>query len=326
MIKTVYVDAFDKPLGRGQSQPNIIIADDGNEYVLKTQKRFENGAIVIDNMMFFNELMAYQIGRYLQIPMPLSAIAIVEQEIIDLDPTIRFVHRLEPGQHFSSEYIDDFEENLVENLQLMRSMGKPYIKKSWNNFFNGITNPEDVAKIVAFDLLIANFDRYNNYGNLQVSNNSNQRRIVAIDHGHAFFGPVWNLQKQSLLNAVNDENYTVEFANIIRKNNRFLPNGLGEVFRAMERHIDLESNDHSFKEIVYNIEQISEEQILVWLENIPDEWYVDPVSQKSYITSFLMNQKLMVREIIQFLVELGSFSNTVGGKIEWKEDAQADTV
>lgn len=326
MIKTVYVDSFDKPLGRGQSQPNVIVADDGNEYVLKTQKRVENGSIVIDNMMFFNELMAYQIGMYLHIPMPESAIAIVEKEIIDLDPTIRFVHRLEPGQHFSSEYIDDFEENVVENMHLMMSMEKPYIKRSWNAFFNGIINPEDVAKIIAFDIFIANFDRYNNFGNLQVSNNNNRRKIVAIDHGHAFFNPWWNLQKQQTLNAVNGSNYPLDFANAIRKNNEFLPSGLGEIFRAMERHVDLESEEHSFKEIVYSIEQISEEQILEWLENIPDEWYEDPVTQKSYITSFLMKQKMVVRDIIQVLVEMGAFSNTVGGKLEWKEDAQADTV
>lgn len=327
MIKTVYVDTFEKALGRGQSIPNIIVADDGNEYVLKTQKRFVDGNIVVDNMMFFNELLAYQIGLHLQIPMPASAIAILEEETIDNDPTIRFARRFEAGQHFSSEYIDDFEENYVENLQLQMSMGKKYLKRSWNNFFGGIVNPEDVAKIIAFDILIANFDRYTNTGNLQVSNNDNRRKVYAIDHGHALFGPAWGIDKQRyLLMPTHDPSYVEWFVHQVRMINQGLPNGLGDVFRAMEKHIDLESSNHSFKEIVFNIEQITESQVMGWLENIPNEWYVDMETQKAYVISFLMQQKLLVREIIQVMSNLGAFSNTLGGKIEWKEDVQADTV
>ncbi len=135
------------------------------------------------------------------------------------------------------------------------------------------------------------------------------------------------MDKQRYLSLPTHEaNYVEWFVLQVRSINQGLPNGLGDVFRAMEKHVDLESHDHSFKEIVFEIEQITESQIMAWLENIPSEWYVDIEAQKAYVTSFLMQQKLLVRHIIQKMSDLKAFSFTLGGMIEWKEDVQADTV
>jgi hypothetical protein len=333
LVRKIYVETVLKYLGQGVSRPAVIIGDDYLKYILKTQKVMVEGKPITHDCMFLNELFAYQIARHLDVPIPEAAIAYLDQRIIAKDPSITFVHRFYEGNLFASLELSDKEENLVENYEEMMKMGKPYISRTWNAFFANITNVEDIAKIIAFDLLIANFDRYANEGNLLVSTTEDGRKIFSIDHGHAFFGPIWNTPKMTNLRAPSlSLSYIDSFVNLIIQENAVRlgnANGLGAVFHAIEPNIDLTNLlNHSFMEVVNIIEHISEDLIDDWVSDIPEEWFdkADKTTQISYYKHFILNQKYIVRHIIQRLAERNAFTNFLGGALEWKAEKNVGTV
>lgn len=317
MIKNVEVVNFLGYMGRGISRPVLVICDNFKEYILKNESVDENGKIVKYNCMFVNELLAYQIACYLGIPIPEAVVAYVDSKFINNDPAIRFKYRFEEGNHFATEKLPYVENNILEGYEQLSQMGKPYITKSWNKFFELIHNKEDIAGIIAFDILIANFDRVNNLGNILIDKTNETRKIYAIDHGHAFFGPKWTSDKINCLNnAKLDNTYIGGFLNCFKLG----LNGLGEIFRALEKHINIDDiNNHSFMEVVQKIESIDENLIDRWLQNIPDEWYIDKNYQISIYKRFLLDQKSLVRHILQSMATNSAFSNYRGGILEWKE-------
>jgi hypothetical protein len=330
-VKTVYVETFLDYLGQGVTRPALVLADDAQRYILKTQKVFENGKLVTYDCMFLNEILAYQIGEFLNVPIPEGAIAYLDQRIIDEDPSIMFVHRFYAGTHFATQQIRDVEQNLLENYKEQMRMGKPYIKRPWSKFFKDIINSRDIANIIAFDLLIANFDRYGNTGNLLVAETPEGRKVFTIDHGHAFFSPVWNEEKINALRSVSaTTEYINKFVNQILGNNVGLfglANGFGEVFRAIEPNIDLtDISNHSFQEVVYKIESITENLVDTWLNNVPDEWFVEKHIQVGLYKNFILKQKDLVRYLIQCMAERLAFTNYRGGVLKWKEERQVGTV
>ncbi|AQX56384.1 hypothetical protein BC359_02895 [Priestia flexa] len=332
-MRKINVDTVLRYLGQGISQPALILGDDFEQYILKTQKVVENGENKTYNCMFLNELISYQIAKHLNVPIPEAAIAYMDEKILESDPEIRFVNRFYAGNLFASLELPNIEENFVHNYELMMQMGKPHLLRTWNHFFSNIVNAEDIAKILAFDLLIANFDRYGNTGNLMVSNTNEGRKIFSIDHGHAFFGPEWHTNKiQNLRAPQATEQYIESFVNVILDNNNWpgrgrFANGLGEVFSAIESNIDLTNiNNHSFFDIVYEIEQINETIIDGWIREIPDEWFVEKEVQIAYYKQFLMNQKNLIKFLIQRLAERKAFTNFIGGVLAWKTERTAGTV
>lgn len=332
LVRRIYVETVLKYLGTGVSKPAVIIADDYQQYILKTQKVVENGKSKVYDCMFLNEILAYQIARYLGVPIPEAAVAYLDKRIIDKDPSITFVHRFYEGNLFASLELANKEENLVENYEEMMKMGKAYLSRTWNAFFSKIVNAEDIAKIIAFDLLIANFDRYGNTGNLLVATVDEGRKIFSIDHGHAFFGPTWETGKiNNLRSPTATLDYVDAFVNAVLHNNvgRGFADGLGSVFHAIEPNIDLtDLSNHSFRDIVYIIEHITEDVVDNWLSDIPDEWFIqtDKTSQISYYKHFILNQKNLVRHIIQRLAERQAFTNFLGGALKWKAEKNVGTV
>lgn len=331
MVRKIYVDTFLDYLGQGVSKPALVIADDSEKYILKTQKVVENGNMVNYDCMFLNELMAFQIADYLDVPVPEGAIAQLDKILIDNDPSIMFVHKFYEGRHFASLEVKDVENNLADNYQELMRMNKPYISRSWNAFFNNIRNPEKISNIIAFDLLIANFDRYGNTGNLLVADTERGRELFSIDHGHAFFSPMWNTGKiEALRSPIDHQDYYNLFVNEILRNNVGvfgLANGLGEVFRAIEPNIDLNDvKNHSFQEVVYKIEGITESLVDEWLDIIPNEWYIAKHLQTNLYKNFILTQKNLVRNIIQTLANRYAFSNYRGGVLEWNREKQVGTV
>jgi hypothetical protein len=305
------------------------MGDDANNYILKNQTVNENGRIVKYDCMFINEALAYQIGNFLGIPIPECAIAFVDEDFLNYNPQLRFEYRFKQGNYFASKRLNNIENNMLDNTQQLIDMGKPYIAKSWNNFFNNIQNKDDVAKIIAFDILIANFDRYENSGNILIDKCNNNRNIYAIDHGHSFWGPFWTLDKQRYLRFIPSEEYVLNFIKIIvdselRKGKVYI---LGGMFRALEQFIDLNDVEmHSFMDIVEKIESIKEEYIDEWLNNIPEEWYTDKKEQVAYYKDFILKQKNTVRYIIQSLSGRGAFTNYRGGVLKWKVKEMCGTV
>ncbi|OCA87484.1 hypothetical protein A8F95_08470 [Bacillus wudalianchiensis] len=317
-------------LGEGVSRPALIIGDDSYKYILKTQKVLEDGKLVTYDCMFLNELIAYQAAKFLEVPVPDAAIAHLDQRLIDADPQITFVHRFYSGVHFASKELSKKEENLKENYLDLLKMRKPYVSRSWKRFFDNIKNPEDISRIIAFDLLIANFDRYGNTGNLLIAEENNERKVFTIDHGHSFFGPTWNTNKINYLKFPSaTPEYTDTFVNFILRNNinDGSVNGLGEVFRAIENNIELENvSNHSFQDAVSCIEGLSEAVVDEWFSAIPNTWFVDKNSQIAYYKYFIMKQKDLVRFIIQRLADREAFSNFRGGVLEWKAARHVGTV
>ncbi|PWU68330.1 HipA family kinase [Gracilibacillus dipsosauri] len=336
MVKRIEIQTFLSYLGEGISEPALVIGDDFNKYILKTQKVRRNGKTEEFNCMFLNEFLSFKIAEYLSVPIPEVAIANISQDLIENDSTITFVHKFNEGDYFASSEIKDKEENLMENYRDQLRMGRPYTIRSWNKFFEDITNPMDLPNIIAFDLLISNFDRYDNAGNLLVANPMNERKIFTIDHGHAFFGPVWNTWKiNQLRQASLTKEYVEYFVNfILNQNNngdannpKLFANGFGEVFRAIENYVDLNNlSEHSFMDIVAHIENIDGDTIDEWFLEIPDTWFVDKLNQIAYYKRFLMEQKNIIRYILQEMAYRRAFSNYRGGALEWKERKQTGTV
>lgn len=328
MIKEIYVETFLSYLGQGITRPALILGDDMNTYILKTQKVSNEAGLDTYNCMFLNELLSSQIAEYLGVPSPEVAIAQVDSTLIEHNPEITFVHKFHEGKHFASLEVKENENNLMENYQEQLRMQKPHIKRSWKKFFENITNKEDIPKVLAFDLLIANFDRYGNTGNILVANTDSGRKILSIDHGHAFFGPKWDEDKIATIQSIeHNEAYVNRIIDVILRNNLGAADGFGEVFKAIEEHVSLEDLDvHSFQEIVYHIEGISEVLIDSWLNNIPEEWFVEKAIQKSYYTHLIMRHKHLVRYFIQCMANRRAFSNFRGGVLNWKEEQRAGTV
>lgn len=335
LVKRINVDTFLKPLSQGISRPMLILGSDYKKYVLKNQNIDNNGNTINFNCMFLNELLACQLGIYLGIPIPEPAIAYIDNKFIELDPILRFAYRFTDGYYFASEQLNNVENNILDNIDELRQMGKPYIARSWNAFFNNIINKEDIAKIIAFDLLIGNFDRFGNSGNILVNDTGLGRKIFAIDHGHAFLGPAWGMNKINKMSEMNKlikdkktgfvDWYINQFLNINIQNGYL--NGLGNIFKALESFIDLTTvKEHPFQDIVHQIEKISEKDLDECLDNIPDDWFVDSVKQVAYYKRFILDQKDVVRDLIQRLVERDAFTHYRGGKLEWKEEKQFGTA
>ncbi|CAF1852006.1 MULTISPECIES: HipA family kinase [Bacillus subtilis group] len=328
MIKEIQVNSFLKFLGQGITQPALVLADDFQKYILKRQKVIEDGNRVNHNCMFLNEILSYKIAQYLDVPTPEAAIAYIDPRLIEDDREIVFVHKFEEGLFFASQEIENIEENLYENYAQMARMGKRYIKRTWNAFFDNIKNSDDIANIIAFDLLIANFDRYRNQGNLLIANTEEGRKVFAIDHGHAFFGSQWDSEKLSLLREVaRTEEYVNFFTELILGVNQRMADGLGMVFNAIQSKIDLtDVTNHSFMNIIAKIEHINEQIVDSFFEDIPREWFVEYNIQISTYKDFLLKQKQLIRYIIQSLMNRNAFTNSLGGVLHWKDERRAGTV
>ncbi|EOU1115050.1 HipA family kinase [Clostridium perfringens] len=329
-MKNIEIEGFLKPMGEGITRPALVIGDDYNEYIIKNEKVDEDGTIVNYNCMFVNELLAFQLGKFLEVPMPDAVVAMVPGELVDGDPTIRFAYRFEAGKYFATRKLEQIENNTLDNYEMLRKMNKPYIAKSWNKFFEQVKNKEDIAKILAFDLLIANFDRYVNIGNILVNiEEAKTKKIYAIDHGHAFFGPVWTQDKINCLNIGEvTESYLIAYCErILKEVRRTGPFGSGTIFGALEKFLELEDvYNHSFNDIILKIRSITPELIYEWCNNIPDEWYVNKESQVSYYTNFLMKQKDAVERIIQLLAINNAFTNYTGGVLEYGKNKKENFI
>ncbi len=318
-MREIEVETFLRPMGDGITKPALVVGDDQYEYILKNQKVYENGQFIDYNCMFLNEMLAFQMANYLEVPTPEAVVAKIDEETIESDPTIRFAYKFEKGKYFATEELKQLENNVMNNYQQLVQMGKPYILKSWNKFFKDVHNKEDIASILAFDILIANFDRYNNRGNILISN-ANGRKIYAIDHGHSFFSPIWNDNKIKCLTMGEvTHQYIISFAtSIVNIMKQHKACGSGIIFGALEQHINLEDVDnHSFKEIVLKIKTITENMIIDWCNNIPNEWYVNKEYQVNCYINFIMKQKNAVENIIQVLADNNAFTNYRGGILQY---------
>jgi len=345
-LDKLFVDTFikDQSPKSGQSRPLLVEASDGKRYILKNNIVYINGTWVDENCAFFNEVVGHFLATFLNIKTPDIAMLEIEQDIMSANSDLLFERRLTPGLYFGTKLIDNVEENLEDNyLNLMR-LKKPYLRRSWNQFFKQIENPQDIASIIVLDLLLQNFDRFNNLGNLLIGSDNTGRNVFAIDHGHCFKGPVYNANKLSTLQS-NDfktskdkEQYInsifwsmidiAQYSHDINGNvhHRAPFNQAGEIFRCIEQHIDLsDPNNHSFLNPVSKLNTLDRTTLNNIMSQIPSEWTSGGATQKKAYIDFLMRQAIIIPEILQKLIYNNAFSNYRGGEISWKLEKHTGT-
>jgi hypothetical protein len=326
-MKYIEIDTFLKELGDdkpGMSKPVQVIGSDGNTYILKNQNVFDERIQkwVTWDSMFIQEVLVYNMCKYLKIRVPNCAVANIDKTFLEHAPALKFEHRYSLGYHFASELVENVEDNLYNGYKLLIQMGKPYVRTSWNNFFKKIHNKEDIPRIIALDILTANFDRFGNEGNLMIAKEDGKRYLYAIDHGHCFYGPTWNSfsKKQDLYDLNNPQRYIIKVLTELQKHSGAPLSGLGVIFKAIEQHIDVsDPSNHSFMEVVEKIENITPSIIDTWFDGIPDEWFVDKKNQISFYKQYILKKKDLIRIIINELARNRVFNSYTGGELQWRE-------
>jgi hypothetical protein len=328
LLRNIEIDAFLKELGDdqgGMSKPILVIGNDGETYLLKNQNVYDPrfSKWVFWDCMFLQEALVYEIAKFLDLKIPEGVIMNVEQDFLNHAPALTFKHRYTPGLHFASKFIEGSENNLKTGYENLLKMGKPYVKTSWNHFYKKIDNINDIPKIIALDLLTGNFDRFGNNGNLLIVKNQGTREVYVIDHGHCFFKAHWDIPKQrGLLNAGNTPQYIEEIMQAYLQLSGGKPmSGLGETFKALEQHINVENpDDHSFLDVVLKIESITPKIIDQWFSSIPNNWFVDKATQLHVYKNYIMAQKDLIGTFINEMAKRGAFTSThTGGVLNWKK-------
>ena len=335
-MKKLYVDTFLKEQSpiQGQSRPLLIQASDGNQYFIKNNMVRIDGIWVDENAVFFNEVVSHRVSKFLGIPTPDIAVLEIESDIMSANSDLLFERRFKKGLYFGSRKIEQAENNLLDNYSDLLRLRKPYILRSWNSYFNNISNPHDISLIIAMDLLLANFDRFDNTGNLLVGQKNNERTVFALDHGHCFQGPLYDTNKEIFLRS--NANLDIEKLNAYINNQIRLIiyyaqfqgehhvrpfNLAGSIFKAVEQHVDVSDiHNHSFTHVVARIEQLTSESILQFFADIPDEWIAGGQAQIKSYSEFIYRQSRIIRYIIQRMVTSGAFSNYRGGTLSWEQE------
>ena len=328
MIPKIETETFLEPLNIGSSKPIKVICSDEKTYILKKEKGRLNGQIRTFNCSFVNESLGYYLAEFLDIPVPKIAAINLDPIIYAQYPDALFKSGFTPGLYFGCEEIKPLYNNILDNYEELMLNNKPYIKRSWNSIFKNAINKDDIAKIFSFDFLVNNTDRYNNIGNILIQGNIKYNKLFAIDHGHAFFGPIWNNNLQNIiLTSENCITYINTFITSLIYQNQNINgqinlNGMGEVFNTLQMQLNIEDlTNHPFKEIIFKIENITEDNLEYCLNNIPNEWYINKELQINHYKHLILNRKNFVRYFIQELYNRNAFTNSVGGgTLSWKEN------
>lgn len=339
-LKKLYVDTFlkEQSPSLGQSRPLLVQASDGNKYFIKNNMVNLPQGWKNENSVFFNEVISHKIANFLGINTPDIAILEIESDIMAANSDLLFSRHFRSGIYFGSQLIPNPESNLLDNFSHLMQLGKPYVSRSWNNYFSNISNSDIIPSIIAMDLLLANFDRFNNVGNLLISNLNGNRILYAIDHGHCFYGPFYDSNKEQLLRSndkLNQDNLVKYADNQIQKivniaqfkGHMHQPfNHGGSVFKSIERYVDLENlSNHSFMDPVSRIESLNLNTILEMVSDIPDEWTHGKQSQIKLYSEYICRQSQILRYIIQRMANLQAFSNYRGGELQWKQENRTGT-
>lgn len=96
-ILNIDVPLFSQSPNQGISHPLMVIASDGNTYILKNQK--------INNFdaMFFQESLSTQLAKQLGIPVPDWKIIEVDNKTLVNFPELQFKYKFEPGKYYATK-------------------------------------------------------------------------------------------------------------------------------------------------------------------------------------------------------------------------------
>lgn len=322
----------DKNPSRGQSRPIFITAANGKNYYLKKQFIIDKGNKLLENCVFLQELLSYQLANYLGIPTPNCAIVSVDNNFLEYNRDLQFKASLTAGLYFATEVIPNIYTNILNNKILGSQLGQPRMKDPLYKVYAKVNDPSLFVNVIALDMLILNFDRFGNEGNFLITKNNNVFSGVAIDFGHSFCGPSWTNEKIEILDfpktiiTQDALEYYLNFLCNVFLNNKGLPfSKLGPTFDAMEKQIIFKDSSDNlinpFNSIVEKIENLNSIDIKKMFDFIPSDWYVNMDIQKNKYLDFIMSQKEFLRYLIDYFYQYGAFSNSIGGKLQWRKNA-----
>lgn len=338
-VPTLEVDFYQKSLlgTSGISKPIVVTASDGNDYFIKNQNVYSkhDKRWFEFNAEFFQEFLTSKIAKFLNIPSPDIAIIRITDELLKDNPELQWEKHFIPGLHFATKKIENVQNNLLRNYEQLYRLGKPYTKRSWNDFFSSLYNKDAIPKIIALDLFTMNVDRFTNLNNLIISETVNGRKIISFDYGHCFFGPYYDIDHKPDKNLsctqidLDNSSEVKLMAQRISVYFRRLAivhgeaqSGLGIIFSALQHQIVFKKGDVSinpFEKIIDQIEHFSDALIKEYIDSIPEEWIVGAAWQKDEYFEFLKRQKVLTRPILLKLISDGYFENFgEGGTLKWQ--------
>jgi hypothetical protein len=246
---------YEREMGNGITNPLLMRTTD-DYYVVKILGSEHGTKILI------NEFVCYKLAKLLDIPIPEAALININDELLELNPTLRQLGVL-PGMHFGSKFIPKAEPSI--QLPLLNLVG----------------NKEDIPSIILFDQIIYNDDRTINKGNLLVD--IKKRRLLAIDHSHTFkLGGMWD---ETELKKIHEESLCLvkEFH--------------GHNYKILLKYV----NGHNpFNKILQNIKNLSQADIDWCLADIPYEWELNKPDEDA-LKSFLWYRIKNINDILSLL-------------------------
>lgn len=175
---------------RGGAQSHLLLADDGNWYVVKFRNNPQHRRILI------NECVCAVLLDYLKIAAPPTQIVHVTESFLAENPEVHMTLgtkriAVEPGRHFGSRYPADPDRLAIYD----------YLPDA---LLPSIANLDEFCAILVFDKWVGNADGRQSVffrANVAEPNRPGRRpAFVAqmIDHGFAFNGPHWDFADSPL--------------------------------------------------------------------------------------------------------------------------------
>lgn len=304
----------------GISHPAKILASDGKEYFLKGHYAYFDHRWGRMEAALAQELFSYQLANYMDIPVTNVALIEIDESDLDVYSELTFIHHIaKKGLYLAIEAVETTDQNLKILLD-SKNRNIPQAQKKINTFFRNVQNKIDIPKIIYFDLLTANIDRYNNAGNFIFKKTSNGNYIIAIDFGFCFFGPFWNSKVNNLLSkdfANKDPN---RWKQIILKsclctheNYKRAP-----VLNLLNPYINFNVNPFAF---IHSVAlNLTSDKLANMLRAIPDEWLVQGDYQRNIYLNFILNQVKMMPTILEYAAMNKFFTNFTGGNLIWPQE------
>ncbi|HIZ95305.1 MAG TPA: hypothetical protein H9803_01195 [Candidatus Ligilactobacillus excrementavium] len=319
----------------GISSPLLIVASDGKRYYLKNYKVKQDGNEYTLDAAFFQESLAYKLAEFLNIPSPSCATIYIDEQTLNSFPDLRFKNKFTSGIYLASEYVENSSNDLNTLYQLMFTSNQPYFKRKVKNFFDLIENKDDLSKILYFDILTMNADRFTNLGNLIFQNQEDRKKTISIDYGFCFFNPFWDIplsgQMQKIKCLQNEKDgqdrawETIQQFYSWSSQHNQTKYALGLTFQFLNKNIYF-NKGNPFKEIHEAAMTLTPSIITSMLNEIPDEWVVGGDQQRQAYLFFLQKQLANMTEVLDLMNNNKMFSNnTQGGLLKWEKEQSMST-
>jgi hypothetical protein len=173
VLRTVKAQAYLSDAAEGGSKSIVVRCDDNARYTLKFKENGQSPRVLV------SEFVGSQLALAVGVPTPEGVLVSVEQPFLDGNPSLakRYARPVSTGIHFGSK--------MVRNVYA----------RAPRSLIPRVRNLSDLPAVVAFDVLTNNTDRDNNGNYLLIRPDHHPRDLdfVAIDFGHCFGGPNWNV-------------------------------------------------------------------------------------------------------------------------------------